>query len=341
MELSLEAGRILGKLGETMPRVKTSSELFAVERRAEQMSLERKVLPDRSEVREKRLSALGVAKPAKAPLTFTRRLMAIFGPIVHAGSSLDEHVFDICQLRDAGLRGRITAQLVGDNLARRRARTKHAPEESFGCGRVAPLLQQDIEFGAVLVNGSPHHIRFTAQHHEQLVEMPGTARFAPGCLDAMREPCAEFIAPAAHGFVTHHDATLEQQLFNVAQAQLKSKVPTNDTTDHHRWEAMPVIERFRLFHLPILRDHLGNVTKPFELVSRRYGVASTVVTTNRPFGEWHEVFPNAACVVSLVDRLVHRAEVVVIEGESYRVKEARERAELRTKRRTANRTEKK
>ena len=59
----------------------------------------------------------------------------------------------------------------------------------------------------------------------------------------------------------------------------------------------------------------------FELVSRRYGVASTVVTTNRPFGEWHEVFPNAACVVSLVDRLVHRAEVVAIEGESYRVKE--------------------
>ncbi len=97
MELSLEAGRILGKLGATMPRVKTSSELFAVERRAEQMSLERKVLPDRSEVRKKRLGALGGAKPAKAPLTFTRRLMAIFDPIVHAGSSLDEHVFDICQ----------------------------------------------------------------------------------------------------------------------------------------------------------------------------------------------------------------------------------------------------
>jgi DNA replication protein DnaC len=37
----------------------------------------------------------------------------------------------------------------------------------------------------------------------------------------------------------------------------------------------------------------------FELVSRRYGSASTVVTTNRPFSEWHEVFPNAACVVSL------------------------------------------
>ena len=70
----------------------------------------------------------------------------------------------------------------------------------------------------MLVYGSPQHIRFTAQRHEQLIEMPGTARFAPGSLDTMREPRAKFIAPAAHGFVTHHDAALEQQLFNVAQA---------------------------------------------------------------------------------------------------------------------------
>lgn len=79
----------------------------------------------------------------------------------------------------------------------------------------------------------------------------------------------------------------------------------------------------------------------FELVSRRYGVASTVVTTNKAFAEWSEVFPNAACVVSLVDRLVHRAEVVAIEGESYRVKEARERAEQRAKKRNATRQERK
>ena len=63
----------------------------------------------------------------------------------------------------------------------------------------------------------------------------------------------------------------------------------------------------------------------FELVSRRYLHKSTIVTTNRRFADWGEVFPNAACVVSLVDRLMHRAEVVRIEGESYRAKEAEER----------------
>ena len=71
----------------------------------------------------------------------------------------------------------------------------------------------------------------------------------------------------------------------------------------------------------------------FELVSRRYQHKSTVVTTNKAFVDWGEVFPNAACVVSLVDRLMHRAEVVRIEGQSYRAKEAQERLAARAKQR--------
>jgi len=67
----------------------------------------------------------------------------------------------------------------------------------------------------------------------------------------------------------------------------------------------------------------------FELINRRYEVKSTLVTTNRPFAEWKEVFPNAACVVSLVDRLVHKAEIIAIEGDSWRLKEAKERSEQR------------
>jgi DNA replication protein DnaC len=71
----------------------------------------------------------------------------------------------------------------------------------------------------------------------------------------------------------------------------------------------------------------------FELVSRRYEQSSTLITTNRPFAEWHEVFPNAACVVSLVDRLIHHAEIHRLEGESYRHKEAQERAAARAAKR--------
>jgi DNA replication protein DnaC len=71
----------------------------------------------------------------------------------------------------------------------------------------------------------------------------------------------------------------------------------------------------------------------FELVSRRYEHHSTLVTTNRPFAEWGEVFPNAACVVSLVDRLLHHAEIIGLEGESYRLREARERSQRQGRKR--------
>ena len=71
----------------------------------------------------------------------------------------------------------------------------------------------------------------------------------------------------------------------------------------------------------------------FELINRRHEQKSTLVTTNKSFAEWSEVFPNAACVVALIDRLVHNAEIIHIKGDSYRLKEAQERAEQRTKKR--------
>jgi DNA replication protein DnaC len=53
---------------------------------------------------------------------------------------------------------------------------------------------------------------------------------------------------------------------------------------------------------------------------------ATILTTNKSFGEWNQVFPSATCVVTLVDRLVHRSEILAIEADSYRFKEAQERA---------------
>jgi len=76
----------------------------------------------------------------------------------------------------------------------------------------------------------------------------------------------------------------------------------------------------------------------FELISRRYEHKSTVVTTNRAFKEWSEVFPNAACMVSLIGRPVYCCEVVAIEGESYRLKEAKARAEQKAALRRAARS---
>ena len=75
------------------------------------------------------------------------------------------------------------------------------------------------------------------------------------------------------------------------------------------------------------------------MVSRRYRDGQSIVlTTNKEFAEWGSVFPNATCVVTLVDRLMHRAEVLPIEGESYRLKEAMDRAAQKASARSAKRT---
>ncbi|MCR4302309.1 MAG: ATP-binding protein [Sulfuricaulis sp.] len=78
----------------------------------------------------------------------------------------------------------------------------------------------------------------------------------------------------------------------------------------------------------------------FEVVTRRYEAnKALLISTNKPFSEWSEVFPNAACVVTLVDRLVHRADVIDIQAESYRRKEAQERAARRSQlRKTTKKT---
>ena len=60
----------------------------------------------------------------------------------------------------------------------------------------------------------------------------------------------------------------------------------------------------------------------FQVVSRRYEQNSLVITTNLPFKQWDTVFPNAACAVALIDRLTQHAEIISIEGESYRKREA-------------------
>jgi DNA replication protein DnaC len=58
----------------------------------------------------------------------------------------------------------------------------------------------------------------------------------------------------------------------------------------------------------------------FQLVSARYERASLIVTSNKPFGRWGEVFGDDVVAAAMIDRLVHHAEVVALKGDSYRLK---------------------
>jgi DNA replication protein DnaC len=59
----------------------------------------------------------------------------------------------------------------------------------------------------------------------------------------------------------------------------------------------------------------------FMLVSRRYERASLIVTSNKPFGSWGEIFGDEITAAAMVDRLVHHAEILSLKGDSYRLKD--------------------
>jgi DNA replication protein DnaC len=71
----------------------------------------------------------------------------------------------------------------------------------------------------------------------------------------------------------------------------------------------------------------------YEVINRRYERKPVILTTNRPFKEWNEVFPNATCIVTLLDRLLHHADVTVIEGKSYRLRESEQETAARRRKR--------
>ncbi len=64
----------------------------------------------------------------------------------------------------------------------------------------------------------------------------------------------------------------------------------------------------------------------FEVISRRHLAKKPIVlSTNLAFKDWGTVFPHATCTVALIDRLTHRADIIHVEGDSWRRKEAKER----------------
>ena len=74
----------------------------------------------------------------------------------------------------------------------------------------------------------------------------------------------------------------------------------------------------------------------FQLVSSRYERASLIVTSNKPFGRWGEVFGDDVVAAAMIDRLVHHAEVIALKGDSYRHQRPRPRARPRIDHRRMN-----
>lgn len=76
----------------------------------------------------------------------------------------------------------------------------------------------------------------------------------------------------------------------------------------------------------VILDDFGYVKKDehetsvlFEFICQRYETGSLIITANQPFSQWDDIFPDNMMAVAAIDRLVHHATIIKIEGESYRV----------------------
>jgi DNA replication protein DnaC len=88
-------------------------------------------------------------------------------------------------------------------------------------------------------------------------------------------------------------------------------------------------ELARLARIPlIIVDEVGYIpfdpeaaNLMFTLVSSRYERASMIVTSNKPFSAWGEIFGDDVVAAAMIDRLVHHADIVALKGDSYRLRD--------------------
>ena len=85
--------------------------------------------------------------------------------------------------------------------------------------------------------------------------------------------------------------------------------------------AMTRLDKYRV----IIIDDIGYVKKTdaethvlFEFIAHRYESGSLIITANQPFSEWDHIFPDSMMTVAAIDRLIHHATIIELEGDSYR-----------------------
>ncbi len=120
------------------------------------------------------------------------------------------------------------------------------------------------------------------------------------------------IAAAQQGWRVYY-GTLAELITSLEEAQAAGKLlPRMKTLTH---PALLVVDE--IGYLPVSRT--GAILF-FQLMSRRYEHASTVLTSNKSFEEWGEVFGDEVMAAALIDRLLHHCHIVNIRGNSYRMR---------------------
>jgi hypothetical protein len=129
------------------------------------------MLPNRPEARQGGLGTLRYAKSFHPAFTLPCWLVAVLCTVVRTHSRFDEHMLDAIQFGHPGFRRRIAAQLVHNDFAWAvRILGEQATEEAFRRRFVAAPLEQDVEFSAMLVDGTPRYSPLGGQQKRRSAE---------------------------------------------------------------------------------------------------------------------------------------------------------------------------
>ena len=121
------------------------------------------------------------------------------------------------------------------------------------------------------------------------------------------------IAAAQHGRRVYY-GTLADLITSLEEAEAAGRFQQRLKVLTH--PAVLVVDE--IGYLPISRT---GAMLFFQLMTRRYERASTVLTSNKPFEEWGEIFGDEVMAAALIDRLLHHCHIVNIRGNSYRMRQ--------------------
>jgi hypothetical protein len=174
------------------------------------------------------------------PFTLTRRQVRVLSAIVQP---LVPTMLTVRQC--SANRRRVAGELVGDHHPRLRPvlTVEHTMQETFGGYLIASVLDQDVQHDAVLVNGSPQPVASAAYLERHLVQMPLVAGSRSAPTQPPRIRGAELGAPLADGLVANADATLGEQILNVTETEVETKVQPHSVSDDLRRETVSPIKR--------------------------------------------------------------------------------------------------
>jgi len=130
---------------------------------------------------------------------------------------------------------------------------------------------------------------------------------------------SHFATALAHTACLNGHSTLFTTAVNIINSIAAAQATGSIKREMNKYLKPKVLVIDELGYLPI--DKFG-ADCLFQIISGRYERSSTIITTNRIFKHWAEIFNNDSVITSaLLDRLLHHAEAVLIEGTSYRMKD--------------------